>query len=248
MNNLAIRKIIKSANTLRKEVNPVSDELIQECPQIDWAYNPLEYAWKAHEKYIRMYGGLGSKTIILGMNPGHGMGNTGIPFGCPEQVRNYLKIKNIKIMKSGPIHPKRQVYGLECRKPEISGRRIWSTIEEFYGPPEKAFSKIYVMNHFPLWMFDKEGKNITPDKLPLSKSKQIFDLCNIHLLEVIDILEAEKVIAVGNYSDKMVKKALKQKEISNIIIEKIPHPSPANPLANKDKGNVWKKIVNDILP
>ena len=46
----------------------------------------------------------------------------------------------------------------------------------------------------------------------------------------------------------MVKKALKQKGISNLIIEKIPHPSPANPLANKDKGNVWKKIFKDILP
>ena len=39
-----------------------------------------------------------------------------------------------------------------------------------------------------------------------------------------------------------------QKEISNLIIEKIPHPSPANPLANKEKGNVWKNIVKDILP
>ena len=248
MNKLAIQKLIASTNTLRKEINLISDELIQKCPQIDWAYNPLEYAWKVHEKYIQMYGGLGSKTIILGMNPGHGMGNTGIPFGCPEQVRDYLKIKNIKIMKPKSMHPKRKVYGLECSKPEISGRRIWSTIKEFYGSPEKAFSKIYVMNHFPLWMFDKEGKNVTPDKLPLSKSKEIFDLCNINLLKVIDALEAEKVIAVGNYSEKMIRKALKQKELSNLILEKIPHPSPANPLANKEKGNVWKNIVKDILP
>jgi len=110
MNNLTIQRLIKSANKLRKEVNLISDELIQKCPQIDWAYNPLEYAWKAHEKYIQMYGGLGSKTIILGMNPGHGMGNTGIPFGCPKQVRDYLKIKNIEIMRPKSIHPKRQVY------------------------------------------------------------------------------------------------------------------------------------------
>ena len=107
----------------------------------------------------RLGGCMGSKTIILGMNPGHGMGNTGIPFGCPKQVRDYLKIKNIEIMRPKSMHPKRQVYGLECSKPEISGRRIWNTIEEFYGPPEKAFSKIYVMNHFRLVeiYFTKKG-------------------------------------------------------------------------------------------
>ena len=43
-----------------------------------------------------------------------------------------------------------------------------------------------------------------------STSKEIFDLSNINLLEVIDALEAVKVIAVGIYSEKMIRKALNQ--------------------------------------
>ena len=40
----------------------------------------------------------------------------------------------------------------------------------------------------------------------------------------------------------MAHKAIKENNLEGIIIEEIPHPSPANPLANKDKGALWKKI------
>ena len=46
------------------------------------------------------------------------------------------------------MHPKRLVTGLKCKKPEISGKRIWGH-EEMYGAPEKAFQNVFVLNHFP---------------------------------------------------------------------------------------------------
>ena len=248
MNNKCVEKIIKSSANLRNKATELGKKLTKDCSNIEWAYNPLDYAWDIHKKYIELYGGLGAKTVILGMNPGHGMGNTGIPFGCPEQVNKYLKIKDIKIKKLEKMHPKRIVNGLECDKPEISGRRIWGLVKDIYGQPRNAFSKIYVINHFPLWMFDKKGRNITPDKLPIVASKTILEQCDSTVLEIINALEANKVIAVGNYAEKRIKKIISKKNLPNLQIKKIPHPSPANPFSNKEKGAVWRKMVTAVMP
>jgi len=243
-----IKKIIKSSANLRDRATILGKKLTEDCSNIEWVYNPLDYAWDIHKKYIELYGGLGAKTVILGMNPGHGMGNTGIPFGCPEQVNKYLKIKDIKIKKIKKMHPKRTIYGLKCDKPEISGRRIWGLVKDIYGEPRNAFTKIYVMNHFPLWMFDKKGRNITPDKLPLAASKTILELCDSTVLEIINALEAEKVIAVGNYAEKRINKIISKKNLSNLELKKIPHPSPANPLSNKEKGAIWREMATAVMP
>ena len=248
MNNKCVEKIIKSSANLRNKATELGKKLTKDCSNIEWAYNPLDYAWDIHKKYIELYGGLGAKTVILGMNPGHGMGNTGIPFGCPEQVNKYLKIKDIKIKKLEKMHPKRIVNGLECDKPEISGRRIWGLVKDIYGQPRNAFSKIYVINHFPLWMFDKKGRNITPDKLPIVASKTMLEQCDSTVLEIINALEANKVIAVGNYAEKRIKKIISKKNLPNLQIKKIPHPSPANPFSNKEKGAVWRKMVTAVMP
>ena len=94
-------------------------------------------------------------------------------------------------------------------------------------------------------MFNEAGQNITPNKLPKSNAKELFDYCDKHLLNVIDALGANRVIGVGAYAETMAKKALQKR--TNIKIEKIPHPSPANPLANKEKGAIWRKMVKLVL-
>ena len=56
-------------------------------------YNPLIYAWSAHEEYLLRFGGGRKRVVFLGMNPGpFGMVQTGIPFGEVAAVRNWLKI------------------------------------------------------------------------------------------------------------------------------------------------------------
>ena len=241
------KKLIKIANKLKNKCNELKEKLIKDSLQIKYAYNPLDYAWKPHQQYINKYANLGAKTVLMGMNPGHGMGNTGIPFGCPKKVKNYLKIENLEVKKPKKMHPKRDVFGLECKKPEVSGTRIWGLVEEIYGAPKIAFGNIYIINHFPLWMFNEKGQNITPDKLRLGQAKDIFDACDEHLISVTKILQANTIIAVGKYAEKMAKKAMSASKNKNIKIKVIPHPSPANPIANKDKGEVWKRIVKDIL-
>ena len=96
-------------------------------------------------------------------------------------------------------------------------------------------------------MFNNKGQNITPDKLRLGQAKEIFDACNKHLISVTEILQANTIIAVGKYAEKMAKKAMSASKNKVIKIKVIPHPSPANPIANKDKGELWKRIVKEIL-
>ena len=247
MTNNAVERLLIAADKLRNDANLISQKLIDSCTQIDWAYNPLDYAWEPHQEYIKRYGGLGAKTVMLGMNPGHGMGNTGIPFGCPEQVKKYLKIKNLEVKQPNSLHPKRPVYGLDCPKPEVSGRRIWGLLSELYGTPEDALSNVYIINHFPLWMFNDSGQNITPNKLPSSNAKELFECCDSHLLDVVDALGANRIIGVGAYAESMARKALDKAERTHILLEKIPHPSPANPLANKEKGAIWREMVTSVL-
>ena len=56
-------------------------------------YNPLSYAWNAHEAYIRKYGNSHKKVLLMGMNPGpFGMAQTGIPFGEIEHVKDWIGV------------------------------------------------------------------------------------------------------------------------------------------------------------
>ncbi len=219
--------------------------LLKEQDKLEIIYNPLHYAWKPHQEYITRFAGNGAKILMIGMNPGHGMGNTGVPFGCPEQVKEFLGINNLEVKQPRMSHPKRIVVGLEQPKPEVSGRRIWSLLKELYTTPEKTSESIYIVNHCPLWMFNEKGQNITPEKLTGASASKLFELCDQHLREIIEIMDIEVVIGVGNYAASRATIALND---LNVVVTKIPHPSPANPLANRDKGEYWKNIAkNEIL-
>ncbi len=230
----------KAAIKLKDECNRLIPTLIKEQNKIDVIYNPLSYAWNPHNAYISRFSGNGARILMMGMNPGHGMGNTGVPFGCPEQVREFLKIKNLNVEQPKMNHPKRIVVGLEQPKPEVSGRRIWGLLKDLFETPEKTSEFVYIVNHCPLWMFNEKGQNITPEKLTGKSASKLYDLCDQHLQTVVKVMNIDVVIGVGNYATSRAEKALKDMDI---IITKIPHPSPANPLANRDKGEYWKNLA-----
>jgi len=57
-------------------------------------YNPLAYAWKVHETYLKRYGNSRKRVVFLGMNPGpFGMVQTGVPFGEVRAVRDWMEIE-----------------------------------------------------------------------------------------------------------------------------------------------------------
>jgi single-strand selective monofunctional uracil DNA glycosylase len=202
-------------------------------PPVTHFYNPLDYAWAAHELYLRTYAASPKRVLFLGMNPGpFGMAQTGIPFGEIAAVRDWLKI-NSTILKPEKEHPKRPVQGFDCPRSEVSGRRLWGLFAQRFTSAEVFFNEHFVVNYCPLAFFSETGSNITPDKLPAASMSPILAACDEHLRTMVEILEPEWLVGVGDFAEKRAKTIFAN---SPLKIGKILHPSPASPAANKDWG------------
>ena len=243
---MIVERMIEASSKLRDDVEKFSDSLVKEG-SVDAVYNPLAYAWEPHRAYLELASGGGAKTLLLGMNPGpHGMGQMGIPFAATSVVRELLKITNLEVGQPRKPHPKRPISGLDWPKEEVSGTRLWSLLANEYGSAESIFKSVFLLNHCPLMLFSGErATNITPDKITGPTTKALLERCDEHLREVVDIMQIERVIGVGRYSEKRALNALSGIDIS---VTTCWHPSPASPLANRNKGEDWKKNVRNVLP
>jgi single-strand selective monofunctional uracil DNA glycosylase len=201
------------------------------APPVTHVYNPLDYAWTAHEIYLRRYGNSPKRVIFLGMNPGpFGMAQTGVPFGQIAAVRDWLGIR-AKIDRPRKENPKRPVLGFDCHRSEISGERLWSLFAKRFGTAEKFFRDHIVMNYCPLAFVEETGRNRTPNKLKPRERERLFAVCDEHLHEVVRILEPEWLIGVGDFA---AKRATAIVAASSPSIGQILHPSPACPASNND--------------
>ncbi|MFA6783571.1 MAG: single-stranded DNA-binding protein, partial [Sphaerochaeta sp.] len=107
-------------------------------------YNPLLYAWDVHEQYIRKYMSAPIEALFLGMNPGpFGMAQTGVPFGEITSVKTFLKLEG-EIGKPPYEHPARPILGLNVKRSEVSGKRLWALFCEHYADSTSCFSQIAV--------------------------------------------------------------------------------------------------------
>lgn len=243
---MIVERMIETSSKLRDDVEKFADSLVKEG-SVDAVYNPLAYAWEPHRAYLELASGGGAKTLLLGMNPGpHGMGQMGIPFAATSVVRDLLKITDLEVGQPSTPHPKRPISGLDWPKEEVSGTRLWGLLANEYGSAESIFKSVFLLNHCPLMLFSGErATNITPDKITGPTTKALLERCDDHLREVVDIMQIERVIGVGRYSEKRALNALSGIDIS---ITTCWHPSPASPLANRNKGEDWKKNVRNVLP
>jgi len=197
-------------------------------------YNPLDYAWRAHELYLRRYGSSTKRVIFLGMNPGpFGMAQTGIPFGHIAAVRDWLGI-TAKIDRPRKENPKRPVLGFDCDRSEISGDRLWGLFAKRFGTAEEFFREHIVMNYCPLAFVEESGRNRTPDKLPPREREKLFAACDDHLREIIGILKPEWIIGVGDFAMKRARFVIPSGVEGSPppCIGQILHPSPASPASN----------------
>jgi single-strand selective monofunctional uracil DNA glycosylase len=208
---------------------------------VAYVYRPLEYAWAAHELYLRKYGGGEKRVIFLGMNPGpFGMAQTGVPFGEVAAVRDWLGVV-APVGKPEKECPKRLVTGFACKRAEVSGRRLWGLFAKRFGTAPKFFKEHFVANYCPLVFMDEGGKNLTPDKFKGEAAEALFAACDTHLRRVVAATRAEWVIGVGAFAEGRARQALLG---HGVAIGRIPHPSPANPAANKDwDGAATKALV-----
>lgn len=233
----SVKALIKAGKQLRDAC-----EELEFASPVTHVYNPLEYAWKAHELFLKEHGASPKKVIFMGMNPGpFGMAQTSVPFGEIEAVRDWIGI-NTKVNKPKNEHPKRPIDGFDCTRSEVSGRRLWGLFKERFGTARKFFKNHYVLNYCPLAFMEETGRNRTPDKLPASEIAPLTEICDAHLRKVIEILEPEWFIGVGGYAEDCVKRVMKDDE--SLKIGRILHPSPASPAANKDwAGTATRQMV-----
>lgn len=225
--NIISRELIAAARELSDSVSHLTFG-----PPVTHIYNPLDYAWAAHELYLKKYGGSRKRVVFLGMNPGpFGMVQTGVPFGEVAAVRDWLKIF-AKINKPAGEHDKRLIRGFDCPRSEVSGRRLWGLFSERFGSPENFFAEHFVVNYCPLAFCEKSGCNRTPDKLPPAERRPLLEICDAHLCRVLKILEPEWLIGVGDFAVRHgragCEKLQRQTQVGQIL-----HPSPASPAANR---------------
>lgn len=227
--------LVRAARRLAHRV----DELRFRLP-ITHVYNPLDYAWAAHERYLRTFGRSPKRVVFLGMNPGpFGMVQTGVPFGEVAAVRDWMAI-DAPIGRPRRAHGRRPVEGFACTRSEVSGRRLWGLFAQRFGTAGDFFTDHFVVNYCPLAFFDERGRNITPEKLPGSQARPVFAACDPHLRQVVKALRPEWIVGVGEFADKRARLALAGMEVR---FGRIPHPSPASPAANRDwAGTVAKQL------
>ena len=224
--NAEVPRLIAAAQRLRQGVTRLSF-----ADPVAHVYNPLDYAWTAHEAYLRRYGAGPKRILFLGMNPGpFGMVQTGVPFGEVAAVRDWLGIR-AGIGRPRSEHPKRPITGFDCNRSEVSGRRLWGLFRDRFGTAEAFFGEHFVVNYCPLAFMTSTGANITPDKLAAVDRAALFEACDEHLRTTIRALAPQYVIGVGDFAMKRASEALGGMDIR---IERVLHPSPASPLANRD--------------
>ena len=243
---MAVDSLIRAAADLRDDVGPIGRKLVSEG-SVDVCYNPLEYAWDAHEAYLKRMGSSGARTVVLGMNPGpHGMGQMGIPFAATSIVRDLLDITGIPVNQPEVADPRRPVIGLEYPREEVSGTRLWGLLSERYGNAGAIASNVFLVNHCPLMLFTgPRATNITPDKVAGPTAHALLERCDEHLREVVGVLDAKRVIGVGKFAESRAKAALADYSVEILGCW---HPSPASPLANRNGGADWRANVRAVLP
>lgn len=235
--------LVAAAERLRDDV-----DRLDFGPPVAHVYNPLRYAWRPHRLYLERFGAAPKEVVLVGMNPGPwGMAQTGVPFGEVEMARDWLGIAG-DVETPAHEHPKRPIEGFDCRRSEVSGRRLWGWARSRFGTPEAFFRRFFVWNYCPLAFLEESGRNRTPDKLPAAERAPLEAACDRALRAAIEALAPTRVLGVGRFAERRIRAALGGHDVE---IGQILHPSPASPLAND--GWQWRaeaqlRSLGVILP
>lgn len=206
-------------------------------------YDPLQYAWRPHESYLGRFGTPPKEVVLLGMNPGpFGMAQTGVPFGEVDHVQNWLGIQ-AKVDKPHREHPKRPIDGFDCRRSEVSGRRLWGLAKARFISPASFFARFFVVNYCPLVFMEESGRNRTPDKLPKEEREALFSRCDRALIQIVETLRPRWVVGIGRFAETRARGALEGGEVG---VGGILHPSPASPAANRGWSESAERELSDL--
>ncbi|MCC7536372.1 MAG: single-stranded DNA-binding protein [Deltaproteobacteria bacterium] len=235
MTSRVARALLSAAGELVEALAP-----LRFAKPVAHVYQPLDYASAGYRAYVERWGASEREILWIGMNPGpFGMMQTGVPFGDVAKVRDFLGITAPVRAPSG-AHPSRPVDGFACARSEVSGTRLWGTIQERFGAPERFFARFFVANYCPLAFLDEGARNLTPDKLPKHEREPLEAACDVHLRALFAAMKPRLVIGVGAFAEARARHALGGLDVA---FGRITHPSPANPTANRD----WAGLVTREL-
>jgi single-strand selective monofunctional uracil DNA glycosylase len=229
-------RLVASAERLRERLAP-----LRFAPPVTHVYQPLDYAWEPHRRYLESLGEGTGRTVLLGMNPGpFGMAQTGVPFGDVAMVRDWLGIVGA-VARPAIEHPQRPVRGFDCPRSEVSGSRFWGWARDRFGTAERFFARFVVLNYCPLAFMEESGRNRTPDQLPANERGPLFAACDEALRQAASALRPAAVVGIGRFAAARAAQALAG---SAVEVGCILHPSPANPGANRDwEGTVERQLA-----
>ena len=225
--------LVDAARTLSGEV-----DALRFAEPVAHVYNPLDYASRAHEAYLRRFGNSRKRMVLLGMNPGpYGMMQTGVPFGEVAAVRDWMGI-DARVDVPAIQHPKRPIQGFDCTRSEVSGRRVWAWAQLRFGSAEAFFEQAFVLNYCPLIFLEAGGRNRTPEQLPRHELRALQAACDRHLAACIAALRPQWLIGVGGFAQKRLRALVEGEHLDNAYVRQVQvgqilHPSPASPAANR---------------
>lgn len=235
-----MKELIASTRRLADELKPLTFAAPAAC-----VYQPLEYAWEPHRRYVERFAAGPKRVVFLGMNPGpYGMVQTGVPFGEIAAVRDWMGIEE-SVGRPVPEHPKRPVQGFACPRSEVSGRRLWGLFADRFGTPDSFFKDHFVLNFCPLVWMSETGANLTPDKIPAADMAPVEKACLKHLGEVISLLRPSFLIGVGAFAEERLRRAAETSG-SEARIGRILHPSPASPAANRGWAEAATRQLEEL--
>lgn len=238
--NSIVRQLIASS---RRMVDELSG--LRFSAPVATVYQPLDYAWKPHETYLKRFAAGRKRVVFLGMNPGpFGMVQTGVPFGEIAAVRDWMGIEE-PVGKPADEHPKRPVEGFACKRSEVSGRRLWGLFSERFPRADDFFKDHLVMNFCPLVWMSATGANLTPDKLSAAEMAPVEEACTRHLEETLRLLEPEFLVGVGGFAEERLKRAAEGAGI-RAMIGRVLHPSPASPAANRGWSEAASRQLREL--
>jgi len=202
------------------------------------------------------------------------MVQTGVPFGNVGHARQIVTLRSI-LREEAPLDhlvsappralASRPVLGYRCVRDEVSGRRLWEGLTPLWAPLEeeaalldlipgynrrrdllrRMLADCFVVNLCPLAFFEDgpRAANITPDKLPAEwRDRFVGDAspCRSYFDFIIDNLRPEVVIVMGDWVERTVRRWRPEK-----CAVRLPHPSPANPVANRGWAAEAQRILRE---
>jgi single-strand selective monofunctional uracil DNA glycosylase len=187
---------------------------------------------------VKRYGATPKRVVLLGMNPGpFGMMQTGVPFGEIAAVRDWMGVRE-PVKQPAHAHPRRPIEGFECKRSEVSGRRLWGWAAARFGMAEQFFADWFVLNYCPLAFLEASGRNFTPDKLPAALLAKVYEASDRHLATALTALAPDFAIGIGAFAERRIRAVLESDLVDGAVARQmragqILHPSPASPAANR---------------